>query len=313
MRQEQFFYPSAGGEAEIEAFVWSPDGEVRGVVQLVHGMLEHVNRYRELAEFLCAHGYAVGGNNHLGHGNSLIDGEPGYFGDERPLKTLLDDLDRMRKELSARFPDKPHLMLGHSMGSFLTRLYLSDRADGLAGAVLSGTSGGNLAARWVGMPLAARFSTRYGATYRSATLDLLTTGGFNKKFDDKTSPHNWISSVPEEVARYDADEQMHFMFTASATYALFDLLSRVSSAQWARTLPRTLPLLLISGEDDPVGGFGRGVRAVARRLKKAGIEDLTLTLYPGKRHELLHESNREEVMGDLLKWLDRQTGSRLGE
>ncbi len=296
-------FPSCNGRTKDAFYFWLPKGKPRAVVQLSHGMCEYVLRYEPLAEFLCSHGIAFAGHDHPGHGHSAPSPEELGFIDEKDGASLLAaDLRRMNLLVQKRFPGVPLFLLGHSMGSFVARLYLPYYAEGLSGAVICGTSGGNPGAK-AGILMAKEIMRRKGSHCRSEMLNSLAFGNYNRAFDGD-SPYEWLTADREIVDRYAADPFCNFIFTAAGFRDLFTLVERVSAPEWAASLPSGLPLLLIAGGKDPVGDYGKGVRKVAARLAEAGAEDVTLHIYPLGRHEIFNELNKEEVFADLLHWIN---------
>ncbi len=296
-------FTSSNGHTQIEALHW-PCAHPRGVVQLSHGMCEHMGRYDEFAEFLNAHGFAVVGNNHLGHGASLIDGQFGFFGDDGAYNTLIEDLELLRRKATQLYPDLPYALFGHSMGSFIARIYAARYGSRLTCAVFSGTSGPNpLAAP--GLLLARATCALRGPRHVSHLLERLANAGNLKRIPDARTPSDWLSRDAARVDAFIADPLCGFTFTCSAYCALARMLDNVSEAAWYRAVPADLPMLLISGDADPIGQWGQGVRKVYEGLREAGATQLELKLYPGARHELLNELNRDEVFADVLAFFDR--------
>lgn len=272
--------------------------------QLSHGMQEYAQRYDAFARYLCANGYAVGANDHLGHGRTAAcDDDLGFTGEGGGADAMIADVHAMTVRLRAQFPDLPLILLGHSMGSFIARNAAADFPGDYDAAIFVGTGGpemptgaGKLLARW-------RIRRR-GERYRSNLLAKVAFGSYNRKYEGPVTKNSWISRDEAVVEAYMADKFCNYPFTARGFYDLFELLQRVSRRDWAGKLPVKMPVLLASGEMDPVGNFGRGVRTVYRRLERAGLCDLTLKLYPDARHEILNETNRDEVYADILAWLD---------
>jgi len=298
---EEWQIESSGGLAQLHAVCWLPDGEPVGVLQLVHGMQEYILRYERLAVFFCTHGYVVCGHDHLGHGDSLIDGRRGFFGEDHPVERLVEDVDLVRREIGGRFAGKPYFLFGHSMGSFVTRLYFTKYADGLAGAILCGTSGPAAAERAVKPFLRLLWKLR-GAQAVFPRLAQLISKRYNKRFEAE-GPNAWISRDREALDAYNRDPKVQFYFTVSALWALLEMLDRISARDWPKRLPRSLPMLLTSGADDPVGNFGEGVRTIYDRMMQRGFDDLEIAIYYDCRHELMNEKNRDEILADWLAWL----------
>lgn len=297
-------FTSSNGQTTIEALHWPCDTEPRGVVQLCHGMCEHVGRYDEFARFLNSQGFAVVGNSHLGHGASLIEGRYGYFGEDGAYNLLVEDLELMRRKAAALYPGLPYFLFGHSMGSFIARLYVARYGERLTAAVICGTSGPNPLSS-IGQLLTKLVIALRGRTYVCHWLEKLAGMDNLKRIPDARTPSDWLSRDTAKVDEFIADERCGFTFTCSAYLELARMLDNVSHEAWFHAVPRDLPLLLISGEEDPVGHWGAGVLEVYERLREAGVSDVELKLYPGARHELLNETNREEVFGDVARFLNK--------
>ncbi|MGN0745247.1 MAG: alpha/beta fold hydrolase [Aristaeellaceae bacterium] len=299
---EKFTFSSTAGPA-LDARLWRPEGEPRAVVQLVHGMAEHMDRYDPVARQMNRAGLAVVGHTHLGHGPRAQ--RQGYFANHDGWQHLIDDVHRLRGIAREQFPGLPYLLLGHSMGSFVTRCYLQEHGEGLAGAMLSGT--GHFDRKTVTAALAAANLVCLvgGARKPSPLIDRLAFGGYNKPFAPNRTDFDWLSRAEAEVGRYIADPYCGFLFTGSGYRELFRGLKRLTDLEALKRMPKELPLLLISGDSDPVGGMGRGVEQVAREMRDAGMKHVEVRLYPGGRHEILNETNRDEVVGDVIRFVEQ--------
>lgn len=302
---EKFTFSSTAGPA-LDARLWRPEGTPRAVVQLVHGMAEHMDRYDPVARRLNRAGLAVVGHTHLGHGPRAQ--RQGYFADHNGWQHLIDDVHRLRGIAQEQFPGLPYLMLGHSMGSFVTRCYLQEHGEGLAGAMLSGT--GHFDRKTVTAALAAANLVCLfgGARKPSALIDRLAFGGYNKPFAPCRTDFDWLSRAEAEVDKYVADPYCGFLFTGSGYRELFRGLKRLTDLEALRRMPPELPLLLFSGDSDPVGSMGRGVEQVAREMRDAGMKHVEVRLYPGGRHEILNETNRDEVVRDVIIFAEQCLG-----
>jgi alpha-beta hydrolase superfamily lysophospholipase len=300
MTEQEIHYLSSNGSTQIQAFLWKPDGEPIGILQISHGMCEYIERYRDFASYLCGKGYLVCGNNHLGHGDSLIDETFGYFGDKNGHKYLIDDVHGLTVQMKKQFPNLPYFLLGHSMGSFIARLVAAQYYRDYTGALFCGTNGGNPFAGF-GMLLADIISLVYGKRHPSKLLNNLSTGAFERKMGI-----GWLSTDLDQLAKYQNDEKCGFLFTASAYHELFCMIRKISKKEWAESFPNNFPVYLFSGEEDPVGAMGRGVTRVYQRLLAAGKIDVSIKLYPGGRHEMLNERNREEVYEDVWNWISER-------
>lgn len=282
-----------------------PDDPVRAIVQIAHGMCETGKRYEELAELLTEHGYAVYCNDHRGHGQTaglthLGDaGEDGFEG-------MIEDQLLLAAELKKRHTSVPHYLMGHSMGSFLTQKIICSDGELFDGFILSGTNGPQGLLTF-GMSLAAAQMRLQGNTHRSLMLNALVFGPYNKGFGPIRTPFDWLSRDEAEVDKYINDPYCGKVCTARFFRDFFKLLSQIHQPQLMKCLPKDKPVYIFSGEDDPVGHRGKGVRRLIELYRKHGVQDLEYRLYPGGRHEMLHETNRADVAADVLDWLERHT------
>lgn len=303
--KEEFYYPSAAQGARIHAVRYIPDGGTRAVMQISHGMVEYIERYEEFAEFLCGHGILVTGNDHLGHGGTAADKtDYGYFADRDGNKCVLEDLHTLTKITKKLYPDLPYFLLGHSMGSFYARQYLIDYGYELSGAVIMGTGHQPLLLVKLGKFLAKSLAGSKGWRYRSDFLNNMAFGGYNKKFEPSRTRYDWLSKNNEEIDRYSADERCTFTFTLNGYYNMFTGIERLHDKYLLSRMPKNLPVFFVSGEDDPVGDFSKGVKAAYATFIDAGMENLKIKLYPGDRHEILKETDRQTVFEDILAWTD---------
>ena len=299
-----FTLPSTVPGRTLHGFRCVPEGQVRAVLQLSHGMVEYIDRYRPLAEYLADRGILVTGHDHLGHGASIRTKEDyGYFAEPDGNRAVLADLHAVTVLTKQLYPDLPYFLLGHSMGSFFARMYAVLYPETLHALVLSGTGGPNPLAG-VGLALTEAIGRVKGRKHRSKFLNNMAFGQYLKRVDSPDTPYDWISRDKEVVARYAQDAKCTFIFTASAFHELMAILRAVNRPQWAQKVDKRLPVALFAGDADPVGDYGRGVESVYRALKDAGVKDVFLKLYPGARHEILNETNRAEVYADILAWCD---------
>lgn len=287
--------------------IWEGENTQKNtVMQLVHGMAEHMDRYDRLAQALCEAGYIVVGHDHLGHGPAAQKEELGYFGAKNGWDHLVEDVQGVHQEIMRRYPGKKYVLLGHSMGSFVTREYLLRHGGELTACVLSGTgwfpAGTCRAARAV-----ATLCGVFGGWAKPAPMvDKAAFGGSNKAFAPARTSFDWLSRDEKEVDRYIADPLCGFLFTARGYYDMFSGLLALSRMERLKALPPDLPVYFMSGDQDPVGAQGKGVETVAQQFRDAGVRDVTVRLYPNARHELLNETNRDEVTRDLIAWLDKK-------
>ncbi|MER7072492.1 lysophospholipase [Terrabacter sp. NPDC000476] len=290
-----------------EVFVnrWLPDGgpdAVKAVVQVAHGLAEHSSRYARFAQRLTDHGYAVYGSDHRGHGRT--SGTRGLFAERDGWRVVIDDLHAVTARARDEQPGRPVFLLGHSMGSFLSRGYAARYGSELTGLVLSGTAGGAGAVGKVGVFLAATQARLRGHGHTSGLMNTLSFGQYNKAFKPTRTDFDWLSRDPAEVDRYVEDPDCGFVFSAGGFADLLRGLEAVNTDRVAARVPADLPVHLTSGDMDPVGANGKGVQKVAEQLRRVGVRDVTVTLWPGARHEILNETNRDEVEAEILDWLE---------
>lgn len=296
---KEWFRPAASGWGRIFSRSWTGESP-RALLVIAHGMAEHSGRYDHFARFLAENGFAVYMNDHAGHGRSAQ--VKGHFADKNGWDCVLRDLHALRLEAQQAHPGLPVFWMGHSMGSFLSRCYITRHGEGLSGCVLCGTMGKNPGAA-LGKALAMAQERLMGPRAAGKKLNRLATGTYNRRIQNPVNSSAWLSRDEKVCRDFEADPLSNFPFTAAGYRDLFTGLLEISSPQWAQGVPKDLPILLIAGEEDPVGDYGRGPRQVEGWLGQAGISDLTLKLYPGMRHEVLNELGKEQVYGDVLDWL----------
>jgi alpha-beta hydrolase superfamily lysophospholipase len=307
--KRDFNYPSKDGKTWIHAVVWEPEGEVHAVLQIVHGMVEFVNRYDRFARFLNAHGILVTGNDHLGHGASVVDDEKhGYFAEKDGNACVIGDMHELRQLTRKKYPEVPYFILGHSMGSFLTRQYITMYGEGLAGAIISGTGYQNPAALAAGKAMCRTIARFRGWEHRSSVINNMALGSYNKPFEPARTSNDWLTKDKAIVDDYCANPWCNFVFTLNGYYNLFVGLEKAEKQENIDRIPKTLPIFVVAGGEDPVGNRGEGPRKVAEIYRKSGIRDTQVKIYPMDRHEILNETDHEEVDTDLLKWMVKKGG-----
>jgi alpha-beta hydrolase superfamily lysophospholipase len=308
MNRTNFTFLSNDGKTEVHAVKWTPeDGSVKAVLQIAHGMVEFIERYTTFAQFLTTKGYVVVGHDHIGHGQSVASQEDwGYFCEENPSDVLVEDMHKLRVLMQEEYPGIPYFMLGHSMGSFLLRKYLAFHDDNLRGAIIMGT--GFIPEKLTNLALKiTALVTKYkGSRYRSKLIQNLAFGLDYKGFD-MTGAHpenNWLTKDVEIVKAYYNEPKCTYMFTANGYKGLFEAANFSCNPQNTAKISKKLPLFIVSGEQDPVGGRGKGVKKVYDMHKECGALDVTYKLYENDRHEILNETDKEIVFNDILAWMN---------
>lgn len=304
--KQESWMPSADGIHQIHVIEWRPEGSApRGVVQIAHGIREYANRYDTFARYLCARGFLVVANDHLGHGKSWTGPEDqGFFARRDGWTRLVQDIEALRRRTAAAFPGLPYFLLGHSMGSFLVRTHLFTYPGGIQGAMLCGTGQQPVALAAFGKVLTTLLCILRGQHNRSRLIDHLALGSYNRSFAPARTSCDWICGDPAVVDAYIRDADCTFLPTVGLYRDLMDGVLRIRKGSNLQKMDKALPVLFFSGSDDPVGNRGAGVQQVRDSFLQAGCTDVTLRLYPGCRHELLNEQNREQVFADVLEWLE---------
>jgi alpha-beta hydrolase superfamily lysophospholipase len=301
----QNIYKSANGVSNVTYYILTPeDVELRGIVQISHGMCEYFSRYTSFAKYLCGLGFIVCGNDHIGHGASVArDADLGFFASKDGWKFLIEDVIQLAELMQQRYPDLPYFLLGHSMGSLIARLCLPQFGERLSGCILIGTAGPTPAVHSAAR-LADSIARSRGMTYRSALLENLAFRAYNRKIKHPRTVFDWLSRDENVVSLFQSDEKCNFIFTATAFRDLFTLCARANANQTFRRTPRSLPLLFLAGDKDPVGQYGEGVRRVVNLYRSVGVRDIDVVFYVDARHEVLNELGRLEAFGDISRWLE---------
>ena len=308
----EFTYPSADGKTAIHAVEWRPEGEVKAVLQISHGVAEYILRYAPFAQYLTDRGFAVVGHDHLGHGGSVAEGAaPLYFGPKGSWNYVVEDIETRRKLAREQFPGAPYFLLGHSMGSFLVRTYLIRHPSTVDAAVIMGT--GQMSPLLVkgGLAVAAIESLRLGETAVSPLVQKLAFEGYNKKFAPNRTSCDWLSVYEPNVTAYIADPLCGGSASTGLFREMLHGISFITKQENVKKMDLNTPILFISGEQDPVGDMGEGVKRAYESFRAALVQDVTLKLYPALRHEILNESIREQVYEDIFQWLGTKTAAAL--
>lgn len=301
MKKVSGTFRSTSDLCDVRYYFYIPE-KPKALLMLSHGMCEYIERYADFAKFLCDNDIVLCGNDHIGHGQSLTDDSMlGYFGPDKGYVYMVKDLRRMKIIAEKKFPDIPHFLLGHSMGSFLARIYLSKYPDNISGAIFMGTAGGILGSAPL-RKVMDRISARHGDFCRHKLGTQLAFGFFNLRTENRRTPNDWLSRDDSNVDKFCADPKCNFTFTIAGYKDLLNALLCANSKVVIENTPTDIPLLFLSGGMDPVGEYGSGVRAACMKYMERGC-DVHLRIYREARHELLFELNRDEVMSDILEFL----------
>lgn len=306
MARSDFQHRFSGG-AYARVRCWKPAGAPRAVLQIVHGMAEHCARYHRLAEALTAAGYAVYAHDLPGHGEGAA--VRGHFDDHRGWRLAMSSVREVQRLAQREQPALPLFLLGHSMGSFLVQHAMADSGGALSGVVLSATTGDFGPLRRIGLALLRAEALIYGRRHPSPVGEALSFKAFNRPFAPARTPFDWLSRDVAEVDAYASDPLCGFRCSAGLWIDLLEAGGELASESRLRRIPKTLPVLMVAGSEDPVSQGERGPRGLERRYQQVGLRDVTVKIYPKARHELFNETCRDEVTADLAGWLDRHSAT----
>lgn len=305
IQKEDFYYDSRDGIHKIHAVKWIPETkDISCIIQIVHGMAEHIARYGDFANYLAEKGILVVGNDHLGHGKSINNKEEyGYFCKKDAVTIVVRDIHRLKKLIQEENPGKPYYILGHSMGSLLLRNYLFKYGMGVDGIILSGTASHPPIKTVSGKAVLCFIGLLKGWKYRSEWADRLVNGNPNARIENKKTEFDWLSTDEKVVDKYIKDEACGFLFTVNGFLTLVQSVDNLNKKKYLANMPKDMPILFLSGEQDPIGGYTEGVKRACHQFKKAGMTCITLKFYEGCRHEILNEKKKEEVYEDIYAFL----------
>lgn len=299
---EKFTFKSCTETSDIAAFKWLPEGAPKAVIQIVHGMAEHAARYDDIANCFAKEGYAVYAEDHLGHGESINgEGVKGFFAAENGWDCVINDIMQLHGMIKEKHPGLPMVLYGHSMGSFLARTCASRFPEEFDAFIFSGTAGKNPILA-IAKGIAGVNIRRNGGRVPDERLNGLAFGAYLKRIDDPRTPFDWLTKDEAVVDKYIEDDLCGFPFTSCGFRDLFDGLGEIAGKKWAAKV-KNVPICLLAGKDDPVGGYGKGVEEVGNDLLKTGHTKVVLQLYEGGRHEMHNETNKDEVYRGLLAFL----------
>lgn len=304
VKKEEFTFDSRDGKTKLHAVRWVPECKVVCILQIVHGMSEYIERYEDMAQFFAGRGILVTGDDHLGHGKSVSeDGEYGYFCEQDPATVVVRDVHRLKKMTQEDYPGIPYVILGHSMGSFILRNYLFRYGTGIEGAVICGTGSRSNFQNLVCQAVAAVVGVALGEKHTAKIIDRLAFGSYNKRIENPKTSFDWLCTDEKVVEAYEKDELCGFIFKVNGFKTLFQLLGRLNKKENLDKMPKNLPVHFVSGDMDPVGDYGEGVRKAYEDFRRAGMERVSIKLYPGGRHEILNEKNKIQIYEELYPWI----------
>ena len=304
---QDFYFQSSTGRTSIHALKCVPDSKPRAVVQIAHGIAEHIDRYRPFMEFLADNGFVAAGNDHLGHGKSIrVPEEQGFFAEKDGWWRVVDDMDKLHDIMSKEYLELPYVLFGHSMGSFLTRTYLIKHPDKYDGVILSGTGHQSPALVLGGNAAASVMAKLNGAMGDGAKLDSLAFGTYLSKIENPRTKFDWLSRDAEQVDKYIADPLCGFVGKIGLYRDMMQGIKFITNEKNIAQMNKEKPVYFMSGDGDPVGDYGKGVERAYKAFCDAGLHDVFMRLYPGGRHEMLNETNKEQVYQDILSWLNEK-------
>lgn len=303
MTREDFYYDSRDNNSKIHGVKWMPDTDPVGIVILVHGMAEHLDRYVPFASYLCDRGFIVAGNEHLGHGKSVGNNPKGYFCRRDPATVVVRDVHRLKKLVQKDYVSLPVFVFGHSMGSMIARNYITRYGSGINGIIISGT---------VMMPkpvigalglVAGVLKLLQGSKHPSKFLDSLAFGTYCKRIENPKTSFDWLTKDDEIVKKFIDDPDCGFTFTINGFETLKETCARLHKVKLLEQIPKELPVLFIYGSEDPCGDYGTAVEGVYKQYVDLGIKDVSRIRYDGDRHELLNEFDKDVVMENVYDWI----------
>lgn len=302
-----FWYDSQG-TGKIHGCRWTPEGEVRVVLQIVHGIAEYIERYDDFARYLNDRGILVVAEDHMGHGQSVNgDGVKGYF--HGGWFAAVADSYRLLEDTRKEFPGLPYILFGHSMGSFMARTMLCKYPDsGISAAIICGTGWQPAALLPAVIKMVDAVCKKDGETNPSEKLQDLVFGSYNKRVEHPRTPFDWLTRDKAQVDAYIAHPMCGFTASAGLLREMMKGIAYIEKPDSLNAMRKELPVFFIAGGDDPVGNYGKGVKKSAEAFKKAGMRDVSLRIYPLGRHEILNEINRDEVYEDVFQWIQDKCG-----
>ena len=311
MKKEDFSFLSSDKKTQIHAIkVYPKDKKITRILQIIHGMTEYIEKYLDFMEYLSSYGFLVVGHDQLGHGASYTKSEDqGYFGEPDPNLNLIEDIHKLKKITEEKYPNLPYFILGHSMGSFLLRQYITIYTDNLAGVLLLGTGFVSPCATSLALRLISVWACFKGWKHKSNFIHGIISGSEIKKWDTtgKDLNRSWLTRDPEMAKKLIFDKKSHFVFTLNGYYGLLQCINYVCNNSNIVKVKSNLPILFLSGKCDLVGNYGKGVIKSAEIMRSMGSIDVTLKLIDNDRHELLNEIDRKDIYIYILNWIEQKS------
>ncbi len=313
IKKEEFYFDSRDNMTKLHAIRWIPPQKPVAILQIVHGMAEYIDRYEEFATDMAKRGFLVVGNDHLGHGQSVpTGGTEGYFCENDPATVVVRDVHRLKKMTQSLYHGVPYFIMGHSMGSFITRNYLCKYGSGIDGAIILGTGMQPKSVLMASKAATAVQKAFCGSKHVSRFLDKNVFGNYNKRIENARTSVDWLTKDAGKIDAYLEDPRCGFVFTVNGFQTLFELIWRLYKKENLANMPKALPVMFAAGTDDPVGGYFKGVQKAVDSFIQAGMQDVTVKKYETDRHELLNETDREQIIEDIYQWIMKKVDAGEG-
>lgn len=304
MINKRFTFQSMNKKNSIHGLIWMTEKKPKAILQISHGMTEYIERYDEFARYMADNGIIVVGNDHIGHGKSVNSEEEwGYFAKQQGSECIVNDLHHVTDIMKNKYPELPYFLLGHSMGSFFARRYIIEYGKTIDGAIIMGTGNQPFPMVFGGKLLIKLVTLLKGETYRSKLIQKIMFGSYNKRIKNAKTSNDWLTTDEAIVEKYSKEPSCTFIFTLNGFNNLVNTILYIKKKSNIEKVPKNLPILITSGEEDPVGNYGKDVKTLYQGLKDAGLKNTKLKLYEGCRHEILNEVARPTVYHDILEWI----------
>lgn len=307
MTKNEFYFPSADKKNQIHTIEWIPEDTPKGILQISHGVTEHMLRYEEMAKYFTDRGFVLVGNDHLGHGLSILEGaKPMYFGPEGSWQYVVEDVRTCKELITGKYPNIPHILLGFSLGSFVVRTYLIQYPGQIDGVILVGT--GQTPAWQINMAkfVAKKEAKKAGEDNTTPAIHKLTFETYNKQFAPNRTDYDWLCVSQNALDKYIEDPLRGEDMSSGLFMEMLNGMLYTGNINNQRKMDMHIPILLVSGDEDPVGDSGKGVERTYRSFQKVGVQDISLKLYEGRRHDILHDDKSEEVFGHIYEWIQNK-------